>query len=202
MPLRKKIHNIKDQSNPPKFLNSLLRMSTPQRLYVLELQHGKYYVGITNNLQRRFQQHLDGTGSAWTREHAPVAVHITTALEGPLHEDRVTKEMMLEHGIDNVRGGAYCKVQLDEEQHAALTTEMRSASGVCLMCGRAGHFAAQCWKNQAGLEKQTKTKKRGKLCCFRCGRDSHLANACYARTDVDGDPLSESSESESESDGE
>ena len=134
MPLRKKIHNIKDQSNPPKFLNSLLRMSTPQRLYVLELQHGKYYVGITNNLQRRFQQHLDGTGSAWTREHAPVAVHITTALEGPLHEDRVTKEMMLEHGIDNVRGGAYCKVQLDEEQHAALTTEMRSASGVCLMC--------------------------------------------------------------------
>ena len=176
-------------------------MSTPQRLlYVLELQHGKYYVGITNNLQRRFQQHLDGTGSAWTREHAPVSVYSTTALEGPLHEDRVTKEMMFEHGIENVRGGAYCKVQLDEEQHAALTTEMRSATGVCLTCGRPGHFAAQC----RGAKQATtaKTTKRGKLCCFRCGRDSHFANACYARTDVDGDPLSESSESESESDGE
>lgn len=167
-------------------------------LYVLELQHGKYYVGITKNLQRRFQQHLDGTGSAWTVEHPPVAVHRSVPLEGPLHEDQVTKQMMHLHGIENVRGGAYCRVELDDEQHAALTTEMRSAGGVCFTCGRTGHFAAQC-RGKAGGKRAT---KRSKMCCFRCGRDSHLANTCYARTDVDGDPLSESSESESESDGE
>ena len=180
-------------------------------LYVLELQHGKYYVGTTNNMQRRFQQHLDGTGSAWTVEHPPVAVHRSVPLEGPLHEDRVTKQMMLDHGIENVRGGAYCKVDLDDEQHATLTTEMRSAGGVCFTCGRDGHFAAQC-RGKADGKRTTsdggaggsgkRATKRSKMCCFRCGRDSHLANACYARTDVDGDPLSESSESESESDGE
>lgn len=182
-------------------------MSAPHRLYVLELQHGKYYVGTTNNLQRRFQQHLDGTGSSWTREHAPLTVYRSVALEGPLHEDRVTKEMMLEHGIDNVRGGAYCKLVLDEDQVAALTTEMRSATGVCLTCGRPGHFAAQCHgttkkHTKSRKDSRAKSTKRRKMGCFRCGRDSHLANACYAHTDVDGDPISDSSESESESESE
>jgi hypothetical protein len=39
-----------------------------------------------------------------------------------------------------------------------------------------------------------KTRSKRDEGCFRCGRSGHFANACYARTDIDGYILSESSE--------
>jgi predicted GIY-YIG superfamily endonuclease len=185
-----------------------MAMST-QRLYVLELEDGKYYVGTTNNLQRRFQEHVDGAGSVWTRRYVPIAIERSVAVEGPLHEDRVTKELMLKHGIENVRGGSYCSIELEDGQLQSLTTELRSATGVCFQCGRSGHFAADCrFKvvgRKRGPEKEKTSAKRSKTTekrnegCFRCGRRGHFANECYARTDMDGDPLSDSS-SDSSSD--
>lgn len=179
-----------------------------KQLYVLELQYGKYYVGTTNNLQRRFQEHIDGPGSVWTQKYTPVAIERSVSAEGPLHEDRVTKELILKHGIDNVRGGSYCKVDLDDGQYESLTTELRSATGVCFKCGRTGHFAAVSWKTyvQKAREKETKrsmqdhVQERQRM--FRCGRSGHFANSCYARTDVDGRLLSASDEDDSDEDDE
>lgn len=176
--------------------------TSTHRLYVLELQDGKYYVGTTNDLQKRFQEHVDGTGAVWTRKYAPLAIERSVIMDGPLHEDRVTKELMLKHGIDNVRGGSYCRMDLDDGQYQSLTTELRSAIGVCFKCGQAGHFAAQCrLKTKKDEMTNAKTKRHKKQeGCFRCGRLGHFANACYARTDVDGDRLSESSSEFSEED--
>ena len=171
-----------------------------QRLYVLELKHGKYYVGTTNNLQRRFQEHVDGTGSVWTRKYAPLGIERSVIVDGPLHEDRVTKELMLMHGIDNVRGGSYCRIDLDDGQYQSLTTELRSAAGVCFKCGRPGHFAAQCHVKDTSKKTERKTQRHSRAGskrhqgCFRCGRSGHFADTCYARTDVDGYLLGESSE--------
>lgn len=178
--------------------------SMDMRLYVLELQGGKYYVGQTKNLQKRFQEHLDGAGSVWTRKHAPLAIASSVALDGALHEDRVTKELMLEHGIDNVRGGSYCRIDLDDGQYNALTTELRSATGTCFECGRQGHFAAQCPAKRESVNpaksetakpgKRKRTSKSTRDSCLRCGRSGHFADTCYAKTDVDGDLLSDSSD--------
>ena len=171
----------------------------PMRLYVLELERGKYYVGQTKNLQRRFQQHVDGEGSLWTRKYAPLAIAISVALDGPLHEDRVTKELMYKHGIDNVRGGSYCSIDLDEAQHQTLTTEMRSATGTCFECGRPGHFAGQCpSKREPPKPAKRKRKRTSKSACLRCGRSGHSENTCYATTDVDGDTLSDESDEDSD----
>ena len=176
-----------------------------QRLYVLELKHGKYYVGTTNNLQRRFQEHVDGTGSVWTRKYAPLGIERSVIVDGPLHEDRVTKELMLKHGIDNVRGGSYCRIDLDDGQYQSLTTELRSAAGVCFKCGRPGHFAAQCHIKDTSKKVHPKAvqkkKKRNPISplsrpepklqtwgddCIRCGRYGHGSDSCYATTNVDG----------------
>jgi len=171
-----------------------------QRVYVLELENGKYYVGTTHNLQRRFQEHVDGAGSVWTRKYAPVAIERSVSVDGPLHEDRVTKELMLKHGIDNVRGGSYCRIDLDDGQKQSLTTELRSATGVCFKCGRGGHFAAQCHvkdankKTERKIQRHSRARSKRDQGCFRCGRSGHFADTCYARTDVGGDLLRDSSE--------
>jgi len=174
--------------------------TSKQRVYVLELENGKYYVGTTNNLQRRFQEHVDGAGSVWTRKYAPLAIERSVSVDGPLHEDRVTKELMLKHGIDNVRGGSYCRIYLDDGQKQSLTNELRSATGVCFKCGRSGHFAAQCNIKTVSKKTERKTQRHSRAGskrdegCFRCGRSGHFADTCYARTDVGGDLLRDSSE--------
>lgn len=166
------------------------------RLYVLELEGGKYYVGQTKNLQKRFQEHVDGAGSVWTRKYAPLAIASSVALDGALHEDRVTKELMLQYGIDNVRGGSYCRIDLDDGQYNALTTELRSATGTCFECGLQGHFAAQCpaKREPAKPGKRQRPSKSTRDSCLRCGRSGHSADTCYAKTDADGDVLSDSSD--------
>ena len=44
------------------------------KVYVLELEHGKYYVGKTTNVPRRFKQHLSGSSSIWTRMFRPIRI--------------------------------------------------------------------------------------------------------------------------------
>ncbi len=43
-------------------------------LYVLQCGDNTLYTGITNNLQRRIQQHNNGTASRCTRSRLPVAL--------------------------------------------------------------------------------------------------------------------------------
>ncbi len=42
--------------------------------YVLLCDNGAYYKGFTNNLERRYQQHLDGQGAKYTAMHKPVKI--------------------------------------------------------------------------------------------------------------------------------
>jgi predicted GIY-YIG superfamily endonuclease len=41
-------------------------------VYIVECRDGSLYAGITNDLQRREQQHNDGTASRYTRARRPV----------------------------------------------------------------------------------------------------------------------------------
>lgn len=42
--------------------------------YVLLCNNGAYYKGFTNNLERRYQQHLSGQGAEYTAKHKPVKI--------------------------------------------------------------------------------------------------------------------------------
>ena len=43
-------------------------------VYVIECEDGSFYKGFTENLPRRWQQHLAGTASDWTKKHPPKQV--------------------------------------------------------------------------------------------------------------------------------
>ncbi|MBV6854589.1 GIY-YIG nuclease family protein [Xanthomonas campestris pv. mirabilis] len=52
--------------------NTPMDAPKPWHLYLLLCRNGSYYAGITNDLERRFQAHLRGTGARYTRANPPV----------------------------------------------------------------------------------------------------------------------------------
>ncbi|MCC4600137.1 GIY-YIG nuclease family protein [Xanthomonas melonis] len=46
----------------------------PWYLYLLLCRNGSYYAGITNDLERRFRAHVNGSGARYTRCNPPLQV--------------------------------------------------------------------------------------------------------------------------------
>ena len=93
-------------------------MST--NIYILRLKDGRYYIGKTDNVAKRFQEHMNGNGSAWTRKYKPVELVLTIMNASPFDEDRYTEEYMERYGTDKVRGGSYVTNVLTDAQYEVL----------------------------------------------------------------------------------
>ncbi len=119
-------------------------MSTTN-IYILRLQGGKFYVGKSENVMLRYQQHLNGVGSAWTKKYKPISLEKTIEKASPFDEDKITKEYMSKYGIENVRGGSYVEVELSDFHKEALNMEIWAAKDLCTNCGRPGHFTKNCY---------------------------------------------------------
>lgn len=152
--------------------------SAKTNIYILRLTGGNYYVGKSSDVAARFQEHLDGIGSAWTARYKPLAVERIIQGADAFEEDMWVKRYMSQKGIDKVRGGSYSSPDLDHIQIAALKHEMRGAKDKCFNCGSEDHFVADCSLSQdSGLGK-----------CYRCGREGHYVAECYATTHVSDSP--------------
>jgi predicted GIY-YIG superfamily endonuclease len=114
-------------------------------IYILRLEGGRYYIGKSDDVMKRYQQHINGTGSVWTRKYKPVSLEKTIEHASSFDEDKITKEYMSIYGIDKVRGGSYVQMDLDEFHIAALKMEIWAAKGLCTQCGRTGHFVKDCY---------------------------------------------------------
>jgi predicted GIY-YIG superfamily endonuclease len=115
-----------------------------EQLYVLQCESGKWYVGKTTDVMRRFEEHKTGKGSAWTRKYKPVSLHECKALESKYHEDNKTEELMEKYGIDHVRGGMYSQLVLPDTVVSVLQSKFRGGTDKCYKCNLAGHFANKC----------------------------------------------------------
>ena len=146
-------------------------------IYVLKLKDDKIYVGETTDINRRMEQHEQGTASSWTKKYPVVELVGYVAKTGPFDEDTKVKELMLIHGIDNVRGGTYSSIQLSHDIIRMLQREMTHCKGHCFNCGNPGHFASECTMKKSEMTTimppVTKT-----ITCFRCGEIGHYANNC------------------------
>jgi predicted GIY-YIG superfamily endonuclease len=119
-------------------------MSTTN-IYILKLQGGRYYIGKSDNVLKRYEQHLNGNGSSWTKKYKPISVDKIIPNASAFDEDKYTKEYMSKYGMDKVRGGSYVNVELDEFQKQSINTEIWGAKDLCTQCGRAGHFVKYCY---------------------------------------------------------
>ena len=63
-------------------------------IYVLQLKHGCFYVGKSDNPYKRLTQHKNGRGSAWTRLHKPIRMVKKIKMTSTLQEDQITEEWM------------------------------------------------------------------------------------------------------------
>jgi len=77
--------------------------------YILQLEHGNWYCGITGNLNLRLAQHWSGQGSRWTKLHKPVALaHVALGDQ----ERLLTLVLFAKYGHERVRGSHWTKVDM------------------------------------------------------------------------------------------
>lgn len=85
-------------------------------LYALKLEHGRYYVGISRNPDKRFLQHTGHKrgGARFTKLFPPIKVLECRCLytfnedEAKKEETLLTYKYMREYGAAFVRGGPHC----------------------------------------------------------------------------------------------
>ena len=147
-------------------------------IYILKLQHGKYYVGKTNNIKQRKQQHINGTACSWTKKHPPILVEQIIPNASDFDEDKYTKEYMALYGIDNVRGGTYVTEELDEVQHYTVQKEIWGAKNLCTQCGRDGHFVKNCYFTTDVTGEDTFTEIVKVYTCEKCDKEYEDKNEC------------------------
>lgn len=115
-------------------------------IYILKLQQEKYYVGKTTSPSFRLESHFNANGSAWTKKYAPIKLLELIPDKDPYDEDKYTKIYMDRYGIDNVRGGSFVQVKLDEATINHLSQMSNGTNDKCFTCGKSGHFVRDCKK--------------------------------------------------------
>lgn len=114
------------------------------KIYLLELAQGKYYVGSSNQVDKRLLQHFSNNGSSWTKLYPPVQVLAIYENLNAFDEDHYTLQAMRIYGIDNVRGGTFSSVVLPASEETTVRKMLMSANNECFRCGSVEHFADKC----------------------------------------------------------
>lgn len=116
-------------------------------IYILQCEQRNYYVGKTENPKIRIDNHFDGkNSSAWTTMYKPI--ELIKLFEGDKYdEDKYTLIYMEKYGIDNVRGGSYTQLKLNDQQIDLIEQQILSANDRCRKCGMSGHYIKDCDQN-------------------------------------------------------
>jgi hypothetical protein len=107
----------------------------------------KYYVGRTNNPEFRLESHFKSNASVWTTRYKPIEIIELIHDCNNYDEDKYTLMYMEIYGIDNVRGGSFCEIELKDENRLTINRMIQGATDRCYICGEVGHYVKNCELN-------------------------------------------------------
>jgi len=113
-------------------------------IYILELENNKYYIGKTTNPNFRLEQHFNNSGAQWTKKYKPINVLELLLNCDDYDEDKYTIKYMEKYGINNVRGGSFCEIKLNDNNISTLNQIINSVTDKCYICGNKGHYTNEC----------------------------------------------------------
>ncbi len=116
-------------------------------VYVLELNNNKRYVGMSENIEKRLQEHTSSNGAAFTKRHGVLKrCEVITKQDGSLEtwEQNETLAQMIKYGINNVRGFQWVNEEISKEQASVIKTLMCGLFSLCNICGKPGHYSSDC----------------------------------------------------------
>jgi predicted GIY-YIG superfamily endonuclease len=112
-------------------------------IYTIELENSKFYIGRSNIPKQRILNHFKENGSEWTKLYKPIKI-ISQIKGDNIDEEKYTLLAMKKYGIDNVRGGAFCKLNLTSPEIIVIKQILLSIDDKCYKCGLSGHFIKDC----------------------------------------------------------
>ena len=116
-------------------------------IYVLQLKENKWYIGKTETSKFRIDTHFDSAGSEFTKKYPPQEIYQIIPECDKYDEDKYVKKYMDKYGIDNVRGGTYCRLELTNNEKEVIQKELWGANDLCFLCG-GDHFVKDCPNNK------------------------------------------------------
>jgi hypothetical protein len=180
-------------------------------IYVLECMDGKYYVGRTGNLDKRLELHSSGRGSFWTRKYPMKSVIEVLKNADKFDEDKYVLKYMDKYGVENVRGGSYSQMVLNNDLQKCIQRHFITANNLCYICGGQGHLIRECKDNPKNARLLNNLEERRKFSeepprkkikvedisfsfdsealCNRCGRTGHYAEQCFSKKHFNGEKL-------------
>lgn len=93
--------------------NNYYQKSKSTYVYSLNLKNGKKYVGLTQNLKKRMNDHFNGCGSKWTQKNKPMSINHIQKCKSYENAKKAEKivyyNMKNYHGPTKVRGAGNTK---------------------------------------------------------------------------------------------
>lgn len=102
-------------------------------IYLLELEHNKFYAGASSDPVKAFEECREGLGPAWTQIHRPVRIREVMGVARADRLDQHVRSWMLQYGVENVRGGSWSDVRLTDKDRQVLCGELTRQRG-CVVC--------------------------------------------------------------------